>query len=93
MVVLQPGRQQEVWLTGPQNLRADLVLWFSSLHKGIVNRKDAVKEAWKRKSLKCAEPAADAQQCSWEAEVCPVEVGYRGFMGKTTTRLFGDFGV
>lgn len=55
------------------------MLWSSSLHK----------EAYKQKGLKCAGLAADAEQRGWEAEVCPVGVGCRGIMGKTTTGLGG----
>lgn len=54
---------------------------------------DAVEKANKRKSLKCTELAADVEQHGWKAKVQPVEVGCRGFIGKSTTRLLKDLGV
>ena len=80
------------------NLRPDLVLWSSSTKKVYivdltVPWEDAVEEAYKRKSLKYAELAADAEQRGWKAGVCPVEVGCRGFVDKTTTRLLRDLGI
>ena len=80
------------------NLRPDLVLWSSSTKKVYIVEltvpwEDAVEEAYERKSLKYAELAADAEQRGWKAKVCPVEVGCRGFVGKTTTRLLKDLGI
>ena len=72
------------------NLRPDLVLWSSSqqtvyIIELTVPLEDAVEEAYERKSLKYAELAAEAEQHGWKAKVCPVKVGCRGFVGKTTT--------
>ncbi|KAJ7991222.1 hypothetical protein DPEC_G00295080 [Dallia pectoralis] len=53
----------------------------------------AVEEAFKRKSLKYTELAADAEQRGWKAKVCPVEAGCRGFVGKSTIRLLKELGV
>ncbi|RXN15156.1 proteasome subunit beta type-7-like protein [Labeo rohita] len=65
---------------------------------GVVNQltvpwEDAVEEAFERKSLKYTELAADAEQRGWKSKVCPVEVGCRGFVGKSTIRLLKELGV
>lgn len=78
------------------NLRPDLVLWSSSLHivfiiELTVRWEAAVEEAFERKSLKYTELAADAEQRGWKSKVCPVEVGCRGFVGKSTIRLLKTF--
>lgn len=80
------------------NLRPDLVLWSPSLHivyiiELTVPWEDAVEEAFERKRLKYTELAADAEQRGWKAKVCPVEVGCRGFVGKSTIKLLKELGV
>lgn len=52
-----------------------------------------MEEAFEGKSLEYAELAADTEQHGWKAKVCPVEVGCRGFMGKSFTRLLKDMGM
>ncbi|XP_078118984.1 uncharacterized protein LOC144525794 [Sander vitreus] len=80
------------------NLRPDLVLW-SALLKLVyiieltVPWEGAVEEAYERKRLRYAELAADAQQEGWNAKVCPVEVGCRGFVATSTSRLLREMGV
>ena len=80
------------------NLRPDLVLWSSSVHtlyivELTVPWEDAVEEAYERKHLRYSELAASCEQRGWKTRVCPVEVGCRGFVGKSTTRLLKDMGV
>lgn len=80
------------------NLRQDHLLWSSSLHivyiiELTVPWEAAVEEAFERKSLKYTELAADAEQRGWKSKVCPVEVGCRGFVGKSTIRLLKELGV
>ena len=80
------------------NLRPDLVLWSASLkHVYIIELtvpwEGAVEEAYERKKLRYSELAADAQQQGWKAKVCPVEVGCRGFVATSTTRLLREMGV
>ena len=79
-------------------LRPDLVLWSPSLKKVYIIEltvpwEDAVDEAYERKHLRYADLAAEAQHRGWNAEVRPVEVGCRGFVARSTTRLFADLGV
>ena len=52
-----------------------------------------MEEAYERKKLRYAEFAAEAQQQGWKAKVCPVEVGCRGFVASSTTRLLREMGV
>ena len=80
------------------NLRPDLVLWSASLCTVYIIEltvpwEDAMEEAYVRKSLRYAELAADAEQRGWKAKVCPVDVGCRGFVGRSTTRLLKDMGI
>jgi len=51
---------------------------------------DAVEEAYERKSLKCAEPAADVERLGWKAKICLVEVGCRGFVGRSAIKIIKD---
>lgn len=78
--------------------RPDLVLWSPSLHtiniiKLTVPWEAAVEEAFKCKSFKYTELASDAKQHGWKAKLCPVEVGCRGFVGKSTIGLLQDLGI
>ena len=80
------------------NLRPDLVLWSPSLKLVYVIEltvpwEGAVEEAYERKMLRYAELAADAQQQGWKATVRPVEVGCRGFVATSTSRLLREMGV
>lgn len=77
---------------GTPTLRPDLVLWSPSLKKVYIieltgHWEDSVDEACKRKHLRYSELAAEAQHCGWNTEVCLVEVGCRGFVATSTTKL------
>uniref|UniRef100_A0AAV2MTV2 Uncharacterized protein n=1 Tax=Knipowitschia caucasica TaxID=637954 RepID=A0AAV2MTV2_KNICA len=37
--------------------------------------------------------SAGAEQHGWKAKIFPVEVGCRGFVGKSTIRLLQDLGI
>ncbi|XP_061099664.1 uncharacterized protein LOC133129522 [Conger conger] len=78
--------------------RPDMVLWSPSRRKVFIIEltvpwEDSVDEAYERKHLRYAELAAEAQHRGWNTEVRPVEVGYRGFVATSTTRLLRDLGV
>ncbi len=80
------------------NLRPDIVLWSPSLKlvyiiELTVPWEGAVEEAYERKKLRYAELAADAQQQGWKAKVRSVEVGCRGFVATSTSRLLREMGV
>ena len=80
------------------SLRPDLVLWSTS-QKAVfiveltVPWEAAVGEAYERKRLKYADIAAEAEQRGWRARVLPVEVGCRGFVATSTTKLLKGMGV
>ena len=80
------------------NLRPDLVLWSPSLRSVYIIEltvpwEDNVGEAYERKKLRYAELAADAEQRGWKACVRPVEVGCRGFVGRSATSLLKEMGI
>ena len=80
------------------NLRPDLVLWSPSLKLVFIIEltvpwESAVEEAYERKKLRYADLAADAQQQGWTTKVRPVEVGCRGFIATSTSRLLTEVGV
>lgn len=53
----------------------------------------AEEEAYVRKKLRYVELAADAKQQGWKVEVRPVEVGCRGFVATSTSRLLREMVV
>ena len=74
------------------------LLWSPSLRKVFIIEltvpwEDSVDEAYERKHLRYAELAAEAQHRGWNTEVRPVEVGCRGFVATSTTRLLRDLGI
>ena len=80
------------------NLRPDLVLWSAALKLVYITEltvpwEGAVEEAYEWKKLRYAELAADARQQGWKVNVCPVEVGCRGFVATSTSRLLREMGV
>ncbi|KAL6458201.1 hypothetical protein MHYP_G00334310 [Metynnis hypsauchen] len=52
-----------------------------------------MEEAYERKHLRYSELAAEARHQGWNTEVRPVEVGCRGFVGKSATKLLRDMGI
>ncbi|XP_078458809.1 uncharacterized protein LOC144723905 [Lampetra planeri] len=79
-------------------LRPDMVLWSRSLKKVFIIEltvpwEDSVDEAYERKHLRYADLAAKARHHGWNTEVRPVEVGCRGFVATSTTRLLRDLGI
>lgn len=79
-------------------LRPDLVLWSPSIKKVYIVEltvpwEDSMEEAFERKHLRYSDLAAEARQRGWNTEVRPVEVGCRGFVGTSTTKLLRDLGV
>ncbi|KAG7503792.1 hypothetical protein JOB18_045005 [Solea senegalensis] len=73
-------------------LTPDVVLWSVSLRKAYIIKltipwEDSVGETYEQKHQCYAELAAEAQHRSWNTEVRPVEVGCRGFVATSTTKL------
>lgn len=52
-----------------------------------------VGEAYECKRPRYADTAAEADQCGWRAQMLPVEVGCRGFVAMSTTKLLKGTGV
>jgi hypothetical protein len=80
------------------NLRPDLVLWSTSQKSLIIVEltvpwEAAVGEAYERKKLKYSDIAVEAKQQGWRTQVLPVEVGCRGFVATSITRLLKGVGV
>ena len=80
------------------NLRPDLVMWTTSQKVVLIVEltvpwEAAVGEAYERKRLKYSDIAAEAEQRGWRARVLPVEVGCRGFVAMSTTKLLKGIGV
>ncbi|KAF0038042.1 hypothetical protein F2P81_010916 [Scophthalmus maximus] len=68
------------------NLRPDLVLWSSSCQRCLPHRADC-------EMLRYADLVAEAAERGWKAEVAPSEVGCRGFVVSSTTRLLREVGI
>lgn len=80
------------------NLRPDLVLWSKSCRRVFIVEmtvpwEDAIDEAFERKRLRYANLAAEAEGRGWNVKVWPVEVGCRGFVASSTTRLLKEVGI
>lgn len=54
---------------------------------------EGIEAAHGRKKAKYSEPAAECQEASWKTSIYPVEVGCRGYVGLSTTRLLKYVGV
>ena len=80
------------------NLRPDLVLWSTSQMSVVIVEltvpwEAAVGEAFERKRLRYSDVAPAAELRGWNAQVLPVEVGCRGFVASSTTKLLKRMGV
>lgn len=80
------------------NLRPDLVLWSKSCRRVFIVEltvpwEEAIDEAFERKRLRYANLAAEAEEKGWNVKVWPVEVGCRGFVANSTTRLLKEVGI
>ncbi|TWW54580.1 hypothetical protein D4764_0274410 [Takifugu flavidus] len=80
------------------NLRPDLVLWSKSCRRVFIVEltvpwEEAIGEAYERKRLRYANLAAEAEGRGWSVKVWPVEVGCRGFVSRTTTKLLKEMGI
>ena len=80
------------------NRRPDLVLWSTSCLRVFIVEltvpwEDAIDEAFELKGLRYANLAAEAEGWGWNVKVWPVEVGCRGFVARSTTRLLKEVGI
>ncbi|TKS75818.1 hypothetical protein D9C73_010021 [Collichthys lucidus] len=54
---------------------------------------ESIEAAFEQKKAKYSELAAECQMAGWKTTIYPVEVGCRGYVGLSTTRLLRDAGV
>ena len=93
------GRQlrfpQEICTT---TLRPDVVLWSAAVKSVLlveltVPWEEGLEAAYERKRAKYADLVAECRESGWHARTYPVEVGVRGFVGSSTSRLLRDVGL
>lgn len=79
-------------------LRPDMVLWSTAgktalLVELTVPWEEGLEAAHERKRAKYADLVAECREGGWNVKLYPVEVGARGFVGNSTTRLLKDLGL
>ena len=93
------GRQlhfpQEICST---TLRPDAVLWSAAVKSATlieltVPWEEGLEAAYERKKAKYADLVAECRESGWSVKLYPVEVGARGFVGRSTSRLLKDLGL
>lgn len=80
------------------SLRPDIVVWSTkvrSVHliELTVPSEGEIEAAFERKKAKYSELAEECRKAGWKTTIYPVEVGCRGYVGQSTTRLLRDAGV
>ncbi len=79
-------------------LRPDMVLWTTARKTALlveltVPWEEGLEAAHERKRAKYADLVADCRESGWKVKLYPVEVGTRGFVGESTSRLLRDLGL
>ncbi|KAK0150710.1 hypothetical protein N1851_004671 [Merluccius polli] len=80
------------------SLRPDIVAW-STKAKAVllieltIPAEEGIEAAYERKKAKYSELAAECRIAGWKTTIYPAEVGCRGYVGLSTTRLLRDAGV
>ena len=80
------------------SLRPDIVLWSAAAKSAMLIEltipwEEGIQAAYERKAAKYADLAAECREAGWSTTIYPVEVGCRGFVGTSTTRLLRDVGT
>ena len=80
------------------SLRPDIVVWSTKAKTALlieltVPWEEGIEAAFERKKTKYSDLAAECREAGWKTTIYPVEVGCRGFVGQSTTRLLRDAGV
>ena len=78
--------------------RPDIVLWSDNVKKVVlveltVPWEENIEEAYERKKAKYESLRAECEDRGWSSVVLPVEVGCRGFVGRSTTKFLSLLGV
>ncbi len=80
------------------SLRPDIVLWSISARTVIMAEltvpwEEGMEAAFERKKEKYSELSAACTEAGWKASTYPVEVGCRGFIGKSAQQLLKVLGI
>uniref|UniRef100_A0A3B1JJ67 Reverse transcriptase domain-containing protein n=1 Tax=Astyanax mexicanus TaxID=7994 RepID=A0A3B1JJ67_ASTMX len=79
-------------------LRPDVVMWSRAAKKVLIIEltvpwEEGMLAAYEYKRLKYSDLAAECREGGWTTSIHPVEVGCRGFVGKSTMQLLRDTGM
>lgn len=79
-------------------LRPDIVVWSTEAKAVLiieltVPSEEGIEAAIERKKTMYSELAAEYRESGWKITIYTVKVGWRGFMGLSTTQLLRDAGV
>src|SRR4029434_3503076 len=79
-------------------LRPDVVLWakterYALLVELTVPLEEGMEGAHERKRAKYSDLVAECRESGWSTRLFPVEVGTRGFVGSSMTRLLKELGL
>ncbi|KAL7889078.1 hypothetical protein AOLI_G00040520 [Acnodon oligacanthus] len=79
-------------------LRPDVVMWSTAAKKVLIIEltvpwEEGMSAAYKHKRLKYSDLAAECREGGWIATIHTVEVGCRGFVGKSTIQLLHATGM
>lgn len=107
--VLKPGHEWQMRVNLNQqlkfppeiaatSLRPDIVIWSSSAMVVVIAEltvpwEENMEAAFERKKEKYSNLAAECKDSGWRTHLYPVEVGSRGFVGKSTHHLLKALGV
>ncbi len=80
------------------NLRPDIIVWSDAtkrvhLAELTVPWEDNMQEAYERKKAKYDPLRADCEDKGWSCQVFPIEIGCRGFIGRSTISFLTRLGV
>lgn len=80
------------------SLRPDIIIWSSSAKEVVIVEltvpwEENMEAAFERKKEKYSDLAAECRAGGWRTHIYPVEVGCRGFVGRSTHHLLKVLGV
>lgn len=84
------------------SLRPDIVVWSTKARSVLLVEltipaeegiEEGIEAAHERIMAKYSELAAECREAGWKTSIYPVEIGCRGYVGLSTTRLLRDAGV
>ena len=78
-------------------LRPDLILWSTETRQAVlidltISLEENIEVAGKRKLEKYQELVEQCKSNKWRTARCPIEVGYRGFAGRSLCRILNRLG-